>query len=184
MPKFTIHNAADATGKRAEALVDVTNLYGAVPNVLGALAESPAAVRGYLGLADALRQSTLTPTERHVIWFTINREHGCHYCMAAHTPHAMKEGVANDVIETARSGGSYSDPQLEALRIFTLAMVEKRGWVGPDTVDTFLAAGFTRENIFEIITAIAHKVMTNYTNHIVEPELDERFQPYRWDAGA
>jgi len=182
MSDFTIHTTSEASGDRETALRNVEKLYGSVPNVLGGMAESPAALNGYLGLADAMAKTTFTPTERHVVWFTINREHGCHYCMAAHTPHAMRDNVADDVIETARAGGTYTDPKLEALRTFTLAMVQHRGWMDDAAVNAFLAAGFTRENIFEVILAIAHKVMTNYTNHIVEPELDDRFADYRWGA--
>ncbi len=182
MSDFKIHKVAESTGPRRTALDDVKKRYGEIPNVIGAMAESPAAVNGYVGLIDAMRQMTFTPIERHVIWFTINVEHGCHYCMAAHTPYALDDGVPQDVVDTARAGGSYADARLEALRAFTLAMVRERGWVDNASAKAFLSAGFTRENVIEIIAAIAYKVMTNYTNHIVEPPLDEAYQPYRWTA--
>lgn len=182
MSGFKIHKLDEATGARHEAMNAITKLYVDVPNVLGALAESPAALQGYEALARAMANTTFSPTERHVVWFTINLEHGCHYCMSAHTPHAIREDVPEEVIATARSGGVYEDPKLEALRAFTLAMVQERGWVPEEKVDAFLAAGFTRENVFEIVMAIAHKVMTNYTNHLVEPPLDERFQDHAWSA--
>ncbi len=182
MSNFTIHETQNSVGARKAAMEKIETLYVSMPNVLGAMAESPAALNAYHGLASAMATTTFTPTERHVVWFTINLEHGCHYCMSAHTPHAIQENVPEDVITTARSGGQYSDAKLEALRKFTLAMVRERGWVAPEQIDAFLTAGFTRENVFEIIAAIAHKVMTNYTNHIVEPELDERFQPHKWSA--
>lgn len=182
MSGFKIHKKDESTGPRKAALEGVEKRYGMVPNVLGGMAESPAAVNGYIGLIDAMRQTKFTPTELHVVWFTVNIEHGCHYCMSAHTPWAMEHGVPQDVIDTARAGGTYSVERLEALRTFTQAMVRQRGWVEDASVESFLSAGFTRENIFEIIAAIAYKVMTNYTNHIVEPELDEAYQPYRWTA--
>jgi alkylhydroperoxidase family enzyme len=184
MSGFTIHTIAESTGPRREALAGIEKRYGKVPNVIGGMAESPAAVNGYIGLIDAMRQTTFTPTELHVVWFTINLAHCCHYCMSAHTPWAMEHGVPQDVIDTARGGGSYSNVRLEALRAFTLAMVRERGWVDKLSITAFLSAGFTRENIFEIVAAIAYKVMTNYTNHIVEPELDEAYQPYRWTAAG
>ena len=184
MSDFTIHKIANSTGSRKAVLEGIERRYGKIPNVIGGMAESPAAVTGYMGLIDAMHQTTFSPTERHVIWFTINLEHGCHYCMSAHTPWAMEQGVPKDVIDTARAGGSYSDVRLEALRIFTRALVRERGRVDDVSVDAFLSAGFTRENIFEIIAAIAYKVMTNYTNHIVEPELDEDYKPYRWTAAS
>ena len=182
MSDFTIHTIAGSSGVRKAVLEGVAQRYGMLPNVIGGMAESPAAVNGYKGLIDAMRQATLSTTEKHVVWFTINLEHNCHYCMSAHTPWAMEEGVPQEVIDTARAGGAYADTRLEALRAFTQAMVRERGWVGDGAVDAFLAAGFTRENIFEIIAAIAYKVMTNYTNHIVEPELDDEYEAYRWTA--
>jgi alkylhydroperoxidase family enzyme len=184
MSDFTIHSMAQSTASRRAALAGIEKRYGKVPNVIGGMAESPAAVNGYIGLIDAMRQATFTPTELHVVWFTINLEHNCCYCMSAHTPWAMEHGVPQDVIDTARAGGSYSNLRLEALRAFTLAMVRERGWVDTMSIAAFLSAGFTRENIFEIIAAIAYKVMTNYTNHIVEPELDEAYRPYRWTAAG
>ena len=129
MSDFTIHKIAESTGSRRTSLEGVEKRYGEVPNVIGAMAEAPAAVNGYVGLIDAMRKMTFTPTERHVIWFTINTEHGCHYCMAAHTPYAIEEGVSQGVIDTARAGGSYADDRLEVLRVFTVAMVRERGWV-------------------------------------------------------
>ena len=186
MSNFKVHTLSESTGKRKEALEQVQKRYGMLPNVIGGMGESPAAVKGYTGLIDAMNECTFTRTEIHVVWFTINLEHGCHYCMSAHTPWAMEEGVPQTVIDTARAGGRYDDPKLEALREFTQAMVRYRGWVDNEKTDAFLAAGFSRENIFEIVAAIAYKVMTNYTNHIVEPELDDAYKDYRWttaDAG-
>ena len=180
MSDYKIHEIASSSGARKDALEKIHTSYGRVPNVLGALAESPAALTAYHGVSQAVSTMTFTPIERHVIWFTINREHGCHYCMAAHMPGAIQDKVPDEVIATARNGGSYADAKLDALRAFTLAMVQERGWVSPEAVDTFLSAGFSRENIFEIIAIIAQKVMTNYTNHIVEPPLDKRYQAYRW----
>lgn len=182
MSNFKIHKLEEATGPRRDAMDAITKLYVDVPNVLAAMAESPAALQGYESLARAMANTTFTPTERHVVWFTINLEHGCHYCMSAHTPHAIKEDIAENVIATARSGGTYADPKLEALRVFTLDMVRERGWLPQEQVDAFLSAGFTRENVFEVIMAIAHKVMTNYTNHLVEPPLDERFKDHAWSV--
>ena len=180
MSNFTVHTLSDTTEKRKEALEQVRKRYGMLPNVIGGMGESPAAVKGYTGLIDAMNECTLTRTEIHVVWFTINLEHSCHYCMSAHTPWAIEEGVPQGVIDTARTGGRYEDEKLEALRKFTQYMVRDRGWVDDAKIDDFLAAGFSRENIFEIIAAIAYKVMTNYTNHIVEPELDDVYKDYRW----
>ena len=61
---------------------------------------------------------------------------------AFHTLLAKGEKVPEDVIETARAVGSYEDPKLEALRVFTLNLVENRGWTSPEGLEAFLATGF------------------------------------------
>ena len=101
MSEFRKYSIEDSSGKRRAALEGVRKRYGMVPNVIAGMAASPAAVSGYIGLIDAMNQTSFTPTERHVIWFAINLEHGCHYCMSAHTPWAVEQGVAQDLIDTA-----------------------------------------------------------------------------------
>ena len=180
MTTFTIHTPDSAPADSKALLNDVHARYGQIPNVYGVLAEAPIAVEAYDVLADLLMRSSFTPTERHVVWFTLNAYHNCHYCMAAHTFLAKGENVADEVIETARAVGRYDDPKLEGLRNFTLTLAENRGWVSPDALDAFLAAGFSQQNVLEIVVAIAHKVVSNYTNHIVETPVDDAFAQFKW----
>ena len=180
MTTFTIHTPESAPAGSRERLQEVRARYGRVPNVYGVLAEAPIAVEAYDLLGNLLMRSSFTPTERHVVWFTINAYHNCHYCMAAHTFLAKGEQVPDDVIETAREEGRYGDPRLEALRVFTLNLVENRGWASPEALDAFFGAGFTKQNVLEIVVVIAHKVLSNYTNHIVDTPVDEAFGRFTW----
>ena len=180
MSQFPIHTEESHPEHAAEVIGKVKASYGFVPNLLGALSESPGAAEAYMSLGAALRDSSLSPQERHVVWFTINTIHGCDYCMAAHTAMAKKEGVADDVIETARAGGDYADQRLQVLKEFTTKMVLERGWVQPAEIDAFLNAGFTQRTVIDIILAISHKVLSNYTNHVVETPVDVPFAKFAW----
>ncbi len=180
MTTFTIHTADSAPAESKNPLKHVQQRYGQIPSLYGVLAEAPIAVEAYDTLGNLVMRSSFTPTERHVVWFTINAYHDCHYCMAAHTPLAKSETVPEDVIETARAVRPYEDPKLEALRVFTLKMVEDRGWASADDLDAFLAAGFTKQNVLEIVVVIAHKVLSNYTNHIVDTPVDDAFKQFTW----
>ena len=184
MTAFPIHTPESAPAGSKALLEAAQKRVGRISNVYGALAEAPIAIEAYDMLGTLLRRASFTPAERHVVWFTINAYHDCHYCMAAHTLLAKAENVPSGVIETARAMGSYDDPKLEALRVFTLSMVDSRGTPTPEGQQAFLAAGFTRQNMLEIIVVIAHKVLSNYTNHIVEPPLDEAFGPFVWTKPA
>ena len=177
---FTIHNTESAPMGSKDQLKRLQKRYKSIPNLFGVLAEAPIAVEAYDILGNLLMKSSFTPTERHVIWFTINAYHDCHYCMAAHTFLAKSEQVSEEVIETARVTGSYDEPRLEALRIFTLNLVENRGWVSAQDIEEFITAGFTKQNVFEILVAISHKVLSNYTNHIVNTPVDNVFKQFTW----
>ncbi len=184
MTTFTIHTPDTAPAESKEQLEAAQQRFGQIPNLYGVLAEAPIAVEAYDTLASLLMRSSFTRTERHVVWFTINAYHDCHYCMASHTLLAKGEKVPEDVIETARAVGSYADPKLEALRVFTLNLVENRGWTSPEDLEAFLAAGFTKQNVLETVTVIAHKVLSNYTNHIVDTPVDDAFKRFTWAKPA
>ncbi|MEM9352074.1 MAG: carboxymuconolactone decarboxylase family protein [Planctomycetota bacterium] len=180
MSSFTIHTVETAPENARPALERAAKAYGAVPNLIGILAEAPVAVEAYQALGNLVKLSSFTPTERTVVWQTLNAYHNCEYCMAAHTTIAHTEKIDQAVIETARNVGSYDDPRLEALRVFTLTLADKRGWAEDHEVDAFLAAGFTRQNILEVITTIAQKVMSNYTNHLAKTPVDDGFAKHEW----
>lgn len=180
MVDFPIHSEANHPADAAEIIGKVKSKYGFVPNLLGALAEAPPAAEAYLALGDAVGASSFTPTERHVVWFTINAYHECHYCMAAHTGIAKMEKIPEDVIETARSGGDYADPKLQALKMFTVRMLDARGWPTDADLEELFAAGYAKRTVLEVILAIAHKTISNYTNHVVQTPIDQPFQAFEW----
>ena len=184
MTTFTIHTPDSAPAESKEQLETGQQMFGQIPNLYGVLAEAPIALEAYDTLTSLLMRSSFTPTERHVVWFTINAYHDCHYCMAAHTLLAKSEGVPEDVIETARAVGPYEDPKLEALRVFTLNLVENRGRTSAQDFEAFLGAGFTKQNVLEILVVIAHKVLSNYTNHIVDTPVDDAFKRFTWTKPA
>ncbi|WP_417520184.1 carboxymuconolactone decarboxylase family protein [Minwuia sp.] len=180
MTQFTIHTIETAPEDGKELMAQAKKSYGIVPNLIGGMIEAPATTEAYMALSRAVMKMSFTPTERHVVWFTANSYHNCTYCMAGHTGIAHREKVPQDVIDASRSGRPFADDRLNVLRDFTLKMIEQRGWVEPADIDTFIAAGFTRRNVIEIVGVIAHKVISNYTNHIVQTPVDARSEQYAW----
>jgi len=57
----------NTTGKRKELLEAVKSKLGRVPNIAGAMAHSPALLKGYLGLSGALGSGILEPKLREFI---------------------------------------------------------------------------------------------------------------------
>jgi len=155
---------------------------GFVPNILGAMAESPTALKTYLGMAGAFETATLSPLERQVVMLVTSLENDCRYCMAAHSTTAKMQEVPAEIIEALRENGPLPDPRLEALRTFTRATVLQRGSTSPEERDAFFAAGFTTAQALEVVAGIAMKTLTNYADHLMEPPLDPGFEAMAWSG--
>ncbi|MCZ6641225.1 MAG: carboxymuconolactone decarboxylase family protein [Gammaproteobacteria bacterium] len=180
MTQFNVYDENTAPVESQTILARVRKSLGFLPNLFGVLAEAPTAVEAYGTLNELFMRSSFTPQERHVVWFANIYENDCTYCMAAHTGIANLEKVPEEVIEAARSGKPYADNRLEALRQFTRSVVVNRGWVSDEELETFLAAGFNRQHVLEVVVGVAHKVISTYTNHIAKTPLDAAFKRNTW----
>jgi alkylhydroperoxidase family enzyme len=66
--------------------------------------------------------------------------------------------------------------------LFTLAktLIEKRGHASEQELDAFVAAGFTKQQILEVIAVIAASTITNYAGTIANPSLEDPFRQFAW----
>jgi len=163
-PTHTIDTAPEASKPTLER-VKAASASGFVPNLIGTTAEAPAMVEGYVTLSGIFNKTDLSETERQIILLTNNRLDGCTYCMAAHMTASQLAKVRTDVKEALRNNTPIADPKHEALRTFTAVINETRGWPTQAQVDAFLAAGYTRQTVLEVIVGTSLTVLSNYTNH-------------------
>lgn len=180
MTDFTVHTIESAPEASKPILQGTYEAFKFVPNLLATMAEAPALLEGYTTLASIFDKSSFSETERQIILMTNNRLNGCTYCMSAHTLLSKIGGVEEDVIEALRSGVAIADPKLEALRQFAIVINESRGWPQEGDIQAFLNAGYTQQNVLEVILGTALKVLSNYTNHIAETDIDDAFKPVAW----
>lgn len=181
MTDFIIHNQETAPSASRPILDRLQKAIGFVPALYGVLAEAPKALEAYEILATLFKATSLTTTEQHVVWLSINFENNCDYCVPAHTGLAKMDQVPDDVIDALRNGTAIADPRLQALRSFTGRLVENRGWVADEEVSQFLAAGYTQQHILEVILGLSHKVISNYTNHLARTPVDSAFEKFAWE---
>ncbi len=184
MSRFDVHTKDTAQPDAAEMLDSIEMAYGFIPNLYGVFAESPAALKAYMTIGKIFDESSFSATERQLIILAVSRYNECDYCMAAHTVVAGMQKVPTEVIEAIREDRPISDDRLEALRTFATAVVEKRGWVSDDDISAFLAAGFSRAQILEVILGVSFKTLSNYTNHVADTLLDEAFETGAWSPVA
>ena len=61
---------------------------------------------------------------------------------------------------------------------------ETRGWPAQADVDAFLAAGYTQQTALEVILGTSLKVLSNYTNHVAETAVDDKFADKAWSPST
>jgi uncharacterized peroxidase-related enzyme len=166
MTAFPIHTPDTAPEASRSTLAGVAKAWGFVPKLQATLAESPAALQGYEALFALMPATGLTPQEVQVALLTVSVFHGCEYCTMGHTHLARANKVPEEAVQALRAGALPAEARLAALAAFTRRVVETRGHAGDAAVEAFLAAGFTRANVLDVVLAIAVKTISNFANHL------------------
>ncbi len=174
--KYTVHTKDTAPEASKPVLEQVEQAFGFIPNVVGVLAESPLAVAAYATVNGLVEEkSALTPQEQQVAILTISKENGCEYCVAAHAKVAGMKEVPAEVVQALQEGREPDDAKLAALSRIARLLVEKRGWIDEDAQNAFFEAGYEKAHLLDLISIIALKTISNYTNHIAQTPLDKAF---------
>ena len=184
MTNFIVHTTETAPEQSVALLEGAKKAFGFIPNLMGTMAESPATANGYLTLSQIFDQTSFSPTQRQIILLAASRYNECHYCMAAHSMIAQMQKVPPSVVEAIRNDRPITDPKLEALRHFTTLVVDKRGWISDEEIEAFVDAGYTRQQILEVILGVSFKTLSNYANHIADTPVDAAFAAKTWTPAA
>ena len=179
--KFQVHTIETAPEAAKQDLQAAKQAFGFLPNLLGVLAEAPIALKAYIELTGLLEQASLSSVEQELMMLAGSFANECGYCMAAHSTSAKMAKMPAPILEALRAGHPLPDPKLEALRSFTADMVNSRGRVSDERIQEFLGAGYTRQNVLEVVFAVAMKTLSNYANHLTETPLDRAFAAHAWN---
>lgn len=179
--EFKLHTKETAPEASVPVLDKTEKVYGFALNLFGVLAESPAALSAYVRVNGLLEEhAALSAHERQIVMLAVSELNNCEYCMAAHSVVAEMSKVPAETIEALRAGREPADAKQAALFRFARALAEHRGWVPEDEQKAFLDAGYTTRHVLDVITILALKTLSNYTNHLARPPLDAAFEGKRW----
>jgi len=185
MSLFTSHTIETAPEAAQDILKGAQKQLGFLPNLFANLAEAPQTLKAYMQLGDLMEKSSFSPEEQQVIFLTASVEHGCEFCVAAHSVIAKKMvGVAEERVNAIRQRSGTDSEKINALIDFTQAVIRQRGWVGDEAVKTFLDAGYTKQQVLEVVLGISMKIISNYTNHITGTETNKEFASEAWSKDA
>lgn len=171
MSRLPLVDPSQAQGQTAELFAAVKAKMGRVPNLMKAMANSPAVLEGYLGLSGALSHGTLDPQIRERIAIATAEANGCGYCLAAHSLLGKLAGLDEEERQANRTGHSH-DPKADAALAFARTLLERRGHVTAEEVQQVRSAGFDDAQVAEIVAHVALNVLTNTFNNAVETPID------------
>jgi alkylhydroperoxidase family enzyme len=184
MTSYRIHTVDTARPAAKEPLQVLRDAFGFVPAAAGLMANSPALLNSFFAAFGHFRGGgTFTPAERQVLLLSNAVANESEWAVAFHTLEALEDGVEPAVVEAIRRVEPPADPRMAALAAFTRSMIGRRGHLDAAEVAAFKAAGFTDEQVFEVITGVAISAMTNCAANIARPPLEDAVVPHAWTAG-
>jgi len=77
MLNFAVHTKETAPEKSVALLEGAEKAFGFVPNLIGTMAESPAATKGYLTIGQIFDETSFSPTERQLVILAASRYNEC-----------------------------------------------------------------------------------------------------------
>ena len=179
---LTVHTRESAPAESRGDLQAVAERYGFVPNLMGVMAVAPTLLKAYVQTAELFSRTSLEPVEQQVVLLTVSASNGCDYCMAAHSVAARMQKVPDEVVRALRDGVPLADTRLEALRALTADLVDRRGWPTEQSVAAFFAAGYSNQQLLEVVLGVGMKTLSNYTSHLAHTPLDKQFAAAAWSA--
>jgi AhpD family alkylhydroperoxidase len=155
-----------------------TSHLGYLPSAVARMATSPDLLDGFLKLSAMFEGTTLDPIAREVVIMTIATRNGCHLCVAMHTARLTALDADPVLIAALREGAAPADPRLDAIRVFTVRVLDTSGDVGEATLRAFLAQGYTEQNALEVVLGIGAYTMSTLANRLTGAPVDEPLRQF------
>ncbi len=171
MSRINVVENQDANTEQAGLYAAITEALGTVPNFLKVFANSPVALKAFLGLHGIAGDGSLDAQTRERIALALAEQNACQYCVSAHTAIGRKAGLDSAEMEANRAGGS-DDAKAAAAVVFARSLVEHTGDVTNAELQAVRDAGYGDSDIVEIITHVGMNILTNILAKASRVEID------------
>jgi AhpD family alkylhydroperoxidase len=163
MSRFPVHDELTAPEGSLPVLNGALRVAGQLPNFIGVLAGSPAALRGYARFRAELRHGALTRPTLERIALAVAQHHSSAPGIALHARTARQAGVGIDEVTAARSWES-ADPREAALLRYLRPLAESCGEFPGHLVEEAREAGWSDEQLLEALAVLAIESFTAMVN--------------------
>ncbi|MEI7254067.1 carboxymuconolactone decarboxylase family protein [Dickeya dadantii] len=175
MTYLTLHTIETAPEASKALLQSSIDNFGWIPNQSAYMAESPALLSAYQYAHELFSHCSLNEQERAIVWITVGINNRCVYTVQAHRWIALHNGVPAELIWQLEYQPETLPPRLAALHAFTRIVIQAQGQLKADAIDTFLSAGFSRQNMLDVILGVAQKTMSTLLNSIAGTSIERQF---------
>ncbi|MDA0225301.1 MAG: peroxidase-related enzyme [Proteobacteria bacterium] len=171
MNRINVVTNENANPEQKQLLDAIQSHLGMVPNFLKVFANSPAALRAFLGLHGIAGEGSLEAQTRERIALALAQQNSCQYCVSAHAAIGRKAGLDGAEIEANRAGTSHDEKAAAPIR-FAKALAVYGGEVSSAEILAIRNAGYGDAEIVEIITHVGMNVLTNILGKASRVEID------------
>jgi AhpD family alkylhydroperoxidase len=163
MSRFQIHDDLTAPEASMPILRGALASAGQLPNFIGVLAGSPAALRGYARFRSELRHGALALPTLERVALAVAQEYGSEPGLALHTRTARQAGLSVDEIALAREWDSRDDHEALLLR-YLKTLVTGRAAPPAHLHEEARESGWTDEQLLEAIAFASIESFTAMVN--------------------
>jgi alkylhydroperoxidase family enzyme len=171
MSRFQIHDELTAPEGSVPVLRGALATGGQLPNFLGVLAGSPAALRGYARFRSELRHGTLSHPTLERIAIGVAEHYESAPGIALHARTGRQAGLGLDELTLAREFDSRDEREATLLR-YLKVLVEGKGRPPMHLHEEAREAGWTDEQILEAVAVVALESFTAMVNVAGEVPVD------------
>lgn len=168
-------DSAVSTDQAQQIKDAVKQEWGFVPNLVEQLVVSPETARLYLEGSEIIAGGLLNEEEQNAVKLAVSTANGCNYCRSAHRALGRKAGTSAEDLQRIEAGELPEDDRLATLVRATRLVMDERGWLDADDLEKLQAEGIDRRRLYEIVSIVALKTVSNYVNHIAHTEVDPEF---------
>ena len=155
-----------ANGRVKDLYQEVESNLGMVPNMIKTMANAPVVAEAYINFKNLLDEGVLSEHLKEQIALHVSESNGCAYCVSVHCALSKGAGLRDEEVRDGRLGQSPDSKAHTALH-FAGRILEIRGAVTTEEVTEMSNAGFTDEEITEVIALVVFTIFSNYFNNVV-----------------
>ena len=162
----------EAEGVVNESLEAIESDLGFIPNGMAVAANSQASLKMMFAIDKALEQGELNFTQREMIALAVSQANNCRYCLSAHSEFCSMatELESTDIIRARLCEAD--DPKDQAMLDLAVAIVERKGELPENQLETARKSGLSDSVIIEIISNVISAMYGNYINHVAKTDID------------